>query len=351
MGIVLILLVMNLFYAGTPSLMKVASGELGLFQIVFLRHTLALLAFLPFFLLAREKKIRRNDFFKVMLGSFLSFTVASLLQILAMRISFAADGSFILAMEPILVIVLAALFLKERLDPKMMGGLVLAMIGFMYLSSGTTSAHSTSDRWAGNLIFLLAVGAEASFPILLKPLLKQYSPIVIAFYSLLCASFYMLPFQGAELAGILPGLHWKTLGSVIYLGLGCSFLASFLWLKCLARFTASFVAVSWFVQPLFGCFFASLLIQEALSPNIWVGGAFIFAALACLAAPKREKAVAPDFSVLLRVQDPLWTAKPVATPSFYFKEPKRRKEQPLRLPPHFGRFPRHSRRPSPIAYH
>lgn len=294
--------------------MKLASEELHPFQIVWLRHTLALLAFFPFFLMSRRKKIERADFFKIMLGAFLSFTFASIFQIVGMQLSKATDGSFIMAMEPIIVIILAVIFLKESFEPKMYGGLVLALIGFVALSAHSlTTANVLDNRWTGNLLFLMAVMAEASFPIILKPLLKKYSPLVIAFYSLLCASLYMLPFQGLELFDKLPRLQAATWGAVAYLGLGCSFLACFLWLTCLARATATLVAVSWFSQPIFGCLYAAILLSEPMTSNIGIGGSFILAGLGMLMpwtkpAPvvRTEAAASPSMAqTLLRIHPPL----------------------------------------------
>lgn len=310
MQLLLVMLLMNFFYAGTPTFMKLASAELHPFQIVFLRHTLALLAFLPFFLMSPQKKIARADFFKIMLGAFLSFTFASMFQIVGMQLTKAADGSFIMAMEPIIVIVLAVIFLKEAFDPKMYGGLVLALIGFVALSAHSLYAGNLFDtRWTGNLLFLMAVMAEGSFPILLKPLLKKYSPLVIAFYCLLCASLYMLPFQGPELFYKLPQLQAATWGAVAYLGLGCSFLACFLWLRCLAQATATLVAVSWFIQPLFGCLFASILLSEPMTSNIGIGGCFILAGLGML-MPRTKPAPAAH-----PLQEPVMIHTPLPSPS------------------------------------
>lgn len=315
MVFILILIVMNFFYAGSPTFMKLALQELHPFQIVFLRHTLALLAFLPLFLLQPKKRIDRNDFFKIMLGSLLAFTFASTFQIIGMQYSLATDGSFIMSMEPILVILLAYFFLNEKLEYKMFGGLALGVIGFVVLSNYSLESKMVfNGRWFGNLLFLLATMAEASFPIFLKPLLKKYSPLVVAFYSLLCASFYMLPLQTAGLWKNISSLSPQAIFPVIYLGLGCSFLACLLWLVCLKRATASLVAISWFIQPVFGCLFAFFLLKEPITANIWVGGTFILAALTLLTT----KTVAPEPAVpeplvpvqtLVRIQHPLWEMK------------------------------------------
>lgn len=301
--------------------MKLASLELQPFQIVFLRHSLALLAFLPFFLATKKKRIRKNDFFLIMLGALSAFTFASVFQIIGVNLSSATDGSFILAMEPIFSIGLAFIFLKERLTRSMFYGLFLALLGFIVLSGSTLNWNAlVAGHWKGNLFFLVAVAGEAVFPIILKPLLKRYPPHVVAFYCLFCATCYMLPFQNAELLTTFSTIASKTMGGVVYLGLGCSFLACFLWLVCLKRFSISIVAISWFLQPLLGCLFALFLLQEPLTSNILWGGGFIVAALLLLTRHQKphaeEKPIVPALQtpqIILRVQHPLWIPKAVTT--------------------------------------
>lgn len=312
MSLVVLLIFMNLFYAGTPTFTKLAGLELLPLQIVFLRHSLALLAFLPLFLSQPQKKIALPDFSKIMLASFLAFTLASFLQVLGMHYSRAADGSFIMAMEPLIVIALAYFVLQEKLNKKTTLGLIIALAGFVILSN-----PSLDGRALGNCLFLLATAAEASFPIFLKPLLQRYPPIVVAFYCLLCASCYLFPFQNIEAWTTLWHSSYLAWLSVAYLGMGCSFLGCLLWLNCLSRMTATLVAISWFVQPVFGCLFAYYLLEETLTLSIWLGGGLIFSALGLLTSqtlPKPAMQPAKSVETLVRIRHPLWEARPVFAP-------------------------------------
>lgn len=330
-----LLLLMNFFYAGTPAFMKMASAELSPFEVVFLRHSLAFFAFLPFFLLQKKWRVAGRDFLQILIGSFLSFTFASFLQVWGMHYTDATDGSFIMAMEPLIMILLAVLILKEQLSPKIYGGLCLAILGFLCLSNiPSENSGIAPDRTFGNILFLLAVCGEASFPIFLKPLLNRYSPIVVAFYALLSASLYSLPLQQADLFLKLTQAEPSTLLAVAYLGLGCSFLAAFIWLTCLSQMTASMVAVSWFIQPLFGCLFALFLMNESMDANVLVGGGLIFAALFLLTqrhglevAAKKTYLVDPLLEMTLtrvRIHRPLWGSKhphPIPHPPRPFQIP------------------------------
>lgn len=284
-----ILLLMNFLYAGSPAFTKLAGMEMAPLDIVFLRHSMALLCFLPFFLKSPVRRIEWRDFWRIPMGAFIAFTAASILQIEGMRLTRATDGAFIMALEPIAVIALAVLFLHEKIGKKMILGLLLAMAGFLTLSGNRHSSGTLfgSEQILGNLLFLCAVFCEASFPIFLKPLLKKYPPLTVAFYSLLFASLTLLPFR-YEAYAALPGLTPLGLASVLYLGLGVSFTACFLWLFCLKQTSVSMVALSWFVQPFFGCLIAFSMLGESPSNSIAIGGTLILSSLFLL-MPQEQK--------------------------------------------------------------
>ncbi len=332
--------------------MKLASSECSPFQIVFFRHTLAMLAFLPFFLLSPKKSVKIKDSFRIILGALCAFTLASLLQVAGVHFSTASDGAFIMAMEPVVTILLAFLILKEQLDQQIFIGLGLALTGFLILSGGSLNNHFLiKEHLIGNAFFLLAVIAEGSLPIFLKPLLKYYSPHVIAFYCLVCASLYTFPFQGGASLATLANIKPLSLIAIAYLGLGGSFLASLLWLMALKHYPVSKVAISWFLQPLFGCLFALFLLKEPLTTHIFFGGCFIVAALVFLIRTPQtkektiENPVVGDIEILLRIRHPIWESKPVtpiyATKVSSHKVPLYRKTRRPSLPYLPRRNPQH----------
>lgn len=347
MKLISILIVMNFLYAGSPAFTKLAGLEMDPLNVVLLRHFIALLCFLPFFLSSSKRQMEWRDFGRVIVGALLAFTLASTLQVKGMQHTQATDGAFIMALEPIAVIALAILFLKEKMNKKMIFGLALALSGFLILSSRNLAFKSS-----GNFLFLLAIFCEASFPILLKPLLKKYPPITVAFYSLLCATLYLLPFQYASCAEQLQHLSPVGWASVFYLGLGISFAACLMWLTCLKQASVSLVALSWFIQPLFGCLFAFFMLQERMTISIAFGGTLIFSALFVLG--KREKTT-PSKQPATRNQPrvfkipelkPGWSTTPVYREEFQslslsFVPKKRKRSAPFPPSVLWRRLPQH----------
>uniref|UniRef100_UPI001CB9706D EamA family transporter n=1 Tax=Thermogemmatispora tikiterensis TaxID=1825093 RepID=UPI001CB9706D len=63
-----------------------------------------------------------------------------------------------------------------------------------------------------------------------------------------------------------------SLASVLYLGLGATALAWFLWYRGVERLPAGVAAIFFFAQPLVGGLLSALLLQEGLGPGFWLGG-------------------------------------------------------------------------------
>ena len=288
--VIVLLLLMNLLYAGVPTFVKLASAQLDPLQVVLMRHGLALLAFFPFYFYYRQA-IAIRHLFRIAVTALVAFTFSSVLQTLALHYSSATDGTLILSMEPLLMMLLAYLLLQEKWGAKTIRSVAFALIGFLILSGGNFGlSFGSGDRWIGNGLFLLAVTADALFPIFLKSLLRYYPPPLLAFYCLLFATFYLVPFQTHALVAGMSDWTPVTWSAILYLGIGCSFGACLIWLCLLKKQTVTMIALSWFLQPTLGCFYATFLLREPMTFPTIIGGGFILAALVSLVqiAPARD---------------------------------------------------------------
>lgn len=53
--------------------------------------------------------------------------------------------------------------------------------------------------------------------------------------------------------------------------------------------SAILLALSWFLQPLLGCLYTVILLREQLTPNTWIGGLLILAALIPMVTNKKPR--------------------------------------------------------------
>jgi drug/metabolite transporter (DMT)-like permease len=120
----------------------------------------------------------------------------------------------------------------------------------------------------------------ALFTVLGAPLVRSTSALYVSTYGTLWGIVFLMPFAVWELLGHpLRALSWGALGSVLYLGIGATALAWFLWYKGVEQLSASVTSVFFFAQPLVGGLLSALLLHEALGTSFWIGGVILAAGI------------------------------------------------------------------------
>lgn len=296
MGYVL-LIVINLVYAATPTMMKLALSELSPYEMVWLRHSVAMLAILPLALILPRVRLTGHEMLNIIVATVLAFSLTSILQAEALLRSHASVGALMVAMEPVATITLAAIFLHEHISKRMILGLVLGILGLVIL------AGNDARQMEGGLLYMVGVICEASLGIFLRPLLRRHHPVHITFYCLLVASLALLPFQTTLLvdATAISGTTWS---SVLYLGLACSGMGTLLWLISLRQIEVSKTACMWFMQPVGGSILAVLILGETLVLSTVVGGGIILLALGLVLWGKRSNGLGGHGHVGLKLGPP-----------------------------------------------
>jgi len=105
----------------------------------------------------------------------------------------------------------------------------------------------------------------------------------------------MLPAAVIELA---MRDDWRSLsftpgavGAVLYLGLGATALAWFLWYRGIAQMEAGVASIYFFAQPVVGGLLAGIFLHEALPTAFWLGGLVLAAGILVVAwAPSGKSA-------------------------------------------------------------
>lgn len=163
-------------------------------SIVFYEHLIGLLILSPLFVrsLPLLRNISSKTWMHVFLLSLVSSVGGTILFTQALAVSF-ASGDFITPLllqkfQPVLVIVLAALFLKEKLHKEFLLWVPAALIGSYFISFGLTMPKL---QLAGKeLVVLLSLGAAVSWgtgTIISKLLLFRFSARDATFLRFLAA--------------------------------------------------------------------------------------------------------------------------------------------------------------------
>jgi drug/metabolite transporter (DMT)-like permease len=180
----------------------------------------------------------------------------------ALRHLSAGMGSIIHSTNPLIMVLVAPLLLREPLTLRKLTGVVLGFGGVvltMYARAGSGAARPQDVL----LVFTGVLSFIAS-NILFKRMRERPHPVVLNAGQLTCAGLAMIP--AALLLEGVPHVQWTgpLIASLGYLVLIMSVGASMLWFWILQHGEASKVSAYFFLTPVFGLLSGALLLHEPL---------------------------------------------------------------------------------------
>lgn len=179
----------------------------------------------------------------------------------------ATSGSLLLGTEMLLTVLLAAAVLRERVDPRSAGALVLGLAGTALVSFGTAPSDTMGDSVAGNLLILASVACGAAFTVWSRRAKDEKGEgLSLTTWQFLGAALAVSPFVlgawatgGTRLAGADPGI---LLTAVVVLCCGVGALVAFNF--GIRTVTATRAALLENLQPVAGTATAVALLGESL---------------------------------------------------------------------------------------
>lgn len=286
----LMLIAMNVLWAGTYSATKVLMGKAPFFVITTLRYACAALPML--FIASRQGGLRMGlrDFALCAVMGVATFSACPWLMYAGVELSRASDAAILTSTEPLLASLGAWIFLREHLDRRVAIGLVLAFGGAAVLSEFWRGEGAVNP--VGTALIIGGVCFEAFYSVIGKSLLRREGPLKITAVALLAACVVNLSIVGARgqwvYARALGAADWLLLAG--YLALICTVVGYTFWFVALREGAVANVAVTIFVQPVAGILVAWAWVHETPTATQIAGAAIVLVAVAVSVTAHR----APD---------------------------------------------------------
>ncbi|HYR71449.1 MAG TPA: EamA family transporter [Candidatus Acidoferrum sp.] len=191
---------------------------------------------------------------------------------------------------PLLIAVLAALFLGERLTRLVRLSLGMAVAGTALLVVGPRGFSEIAGHFG--LGALLALGAGVSYAVYAvaaKGLLARVTPLAVSAITFALAALFLAPALLGETAPTRAlAAGWPLL---LYLGLGPTAVAYVLFTAGLGRVPATAAGIVSLLEPLTATTLGLLVFGERLGPVGITGALLLLAALALLTTARRPAGV------------------------------------------------------------
>jgi drug/metabolite transporter (DMT)-like permease len=228
------------------------------------------------------KPVHFRDLGWVALMGGASFCYSPLLQMTGLSTSRATDNALLIAVEPLLLLSLGVIIYRERLRPVLLVSLLMAMTGFWFLSglSSQRLRGGLDAHLVGNLLMVFSLLGEATFSLAGRKVLGKFPELggfglalIMGTGMLTMALPFLAPFPD------LGSLSARSIVGVLFMGPLGTAAAYLFWLFAMKEASLGALAITLYVQPVFGALWGVLFLGERLPLSQALGGLLILVAV------------------------------------------------------------------------
>jgi drug/metabolite transporter (DMT)-like permease len=276
----IILIAMNFFWAAVYSVYKVIGedGGAGTGAIVTLRFGLAAVVMLLGWQWYPGPAPKGRDLALTFVMGLVLFVLGQRLQVYGNQIGTAGNSSVLMALEPLITSVAAALFLREHLGPRRLCGFALGLLGVAVLNRvWDPSFHWTS--LGASLIFISSFICEAAYSVIGKPIVGRSSALKMIAISLVVGTLLNLVIDGATTLSVARGLPLKSWLLLVAMAVISTAVGYSVWFVIIRHCAVNVASLTVFSQAIFGVIIAWSWVGEKLHWGHLFGSLTIVAGL------------------------------------------------------------------------
>ncbi len=262
---------------------KVTLREVHPFTLLTLRYAIGALMLLLVQLnrdRAFLKRFSRHDWIYMIVLAAVGVSGLGLLQAYGLRYTTAINTGWIIAINPVLIILLARFFLQEAITFRKVSGILLGFLGiFLIISKGTFSRSLFQFASTyGDLLVLASALAWSSFTVAGKGILSRFSPLatITAVMFVGCLLVFPLSLLKGEWSHLFT-LSLTTWMAILFLGFFCSGLGYLFWYSALEKRDSGVVGIYLYLEPFVTLIGAYLLLGEEIGWITLIGGGMVLA--------------------------------------------------------------------------
>jgi drug/metabolite transporter (DMT)-like permease len=259
--------IVSVIYGITFTIAKdVMPQYIDAYGFILLRVSGAMLLFWLSWLFMPKEKIALHDFPRIIAAAFFGVAFNMLTFFKGLSLTSPISASVIMVTTPMIVLILSAIILKERMRKRMVAGIILGLTGTAFLILYGKSIGSATNATIGNILVLINAISYGFYLIIVKKLMDKYNAFTFVKWIYLFGFLMVLPFgwsqfEAANWALVPTLIYWK-IGFVVVISTFITYLLNLLTMKELKPTT---VAVFIYLQPVFATVFAISLSKDELN--------------------------------------------------------------------------------------
>lgn len=212
-----------------------------------------------------KEKVEKSDLPKLALCALFGIAINQLFFFKGLNFTNPINAAVIMTSTPILVLIMAAVLIKERITAKKALGIVVGLIGTLLILVVGKELSFGSNTFLGDLMVWVNASSYGVYLVLVSPFMRKYNPLTVIKWIFLFGFIQVLPFGYSEFMQIEwstfpPNIIWAT----VFVVVGLSFFAYLFNTIALKYVSPSVVSTYIYLQPVLASVFAIALGKDHL---------------------------------------------------------------------------------------
>lgn len=235
-----------------------------------------LLFWLLSFFTARQK-VEKSDFGRIFLAALFGVCINMLAFFKGLSMTSPINASVIMVNTPILVLILSAIILKEKITLTKVLGILIGLTGAILLIVYGKSVIKGDNYLLGNALIFVNATSYGLYLIVVKKLTQKYNAITLIKWLYFFGLILVIPFGFSELKEV----SWNEIPSGIYFNIGyvivfTTFFAYLLNLFALQKLKPTTLSAFIYLQPLLASSYALLMKRDSITSIKVIAAILIF---------------------------------------------------------------------------
>lgn len=251
------LLSVNVIYGANYLIAKgIMPDHIGPSGFIFFRVTGSVLLFILLGSFIKEK-VEKKDFGRLILAGLFGVAINQLMFFNGLNLTSPINASIIMTSNPILVLIISHIMLKEVITKYKIMGVLIGGLGAVLLLISSKQANAGHASLSGDLMVFINAMSYGVYLVIVKPLLAKYKPITVIMWVFIFGWCFVLPFGISQAMEV----DWSELPNTIILGviyviLFTTFLAYLFNIFALKIVSPSIASTYIYLQPVIAGLFA-----------------------------------------------------------------------------------------------
>ena len=269
-----------IFGLNIPVTKFLLSGWMSPLGYMLSRTAVAALCFWASSLFAEKEKVSVRDLLLIALGGFMGFIVSQYLTAVSLQYTTPVHFSLIVALSPVVVMLLAALFLREPISRQKVAGVALGIAGALLLVVRSMGTESGENDLAGMLLAVLSITGYGVYLIIMRSIAQKYTVITQMKWLFLFTALMMLPFGARDFvsqAVFSADSTWQAVAGLAFVIIFPTMLGYVLTPYGLKHLRATTVSIYMNLQPIVAYVVAIFVGQDTFSWDKPIAAALVIA--------------------------------------------------------------------------